>query len=370
MSEFEFALATPADDAALRQLLRDNPVPGAMTIAYERDPSYFLGCSVMGPFCQTLVVRHRPSGALAGLASRAVRPLFVNGTVHQVGYLGQLRIDRRFRSRWLVSSGFRLLRRLHEDRRVAGYLTTIIDGSREAQGILAQHPRTGFPCYRPIDRLHTLAIRPQPFKRTPSVPLAIRSATLGDRERLVAFLQQHGATRQFFPLLAEADLLPGATATRNLSIEDFLVAEQSGTLCGAMALWDQSAFKQPVVCSYSGTLRWSRPFYNGYARCRGWQPLPAPGGSVPLVYAAFACVSDNDREIYRRLLEGLSAIAHARGFSRILVGLTESDPLLAVARRFSHLPYVSTLYTVCWPEEDHFHAQLDGRVNHVEIATL
>ena len=40
-----FDLATPADDAALRALLRAMPVPGTVTLAATREPAFFAAAS-------------------------------------------------------------------------------------------------------------------------------------------------------------------------------------------------------------------------------------------------------------------------------------------------------------------------------------
>ena len=45
-------LSTPADDAAIRGLLRRQPMPGRITIGYEREPDFSLGCSVTGENCR------------------------------------------------------------------------------------------------------------------------------------------------------------------------------------------------------------------------------------------------------------------------------------------------------------------------------
>ena len=82
--DFEFDLATPADDAAIRRLLADNPVPGDVTLTYRREPSYFAGCPVMGD-TQILVARHRPTGRLAGLATRSIRTHFSPGFAPGIG---------------------------------------------------------------------------------------------------------------------------------------------------------------------------------------------------------------------------------------------------------------------------------------------
>ncbi len=53
-----------------------------------------------------------------------------------------------------------------------------------------------------------------------------------------------------------------------------------------------------------------------------------------------------------------------------MVGLAARDPLLRVARQYPHVAYHSTLYTVCLPHDEAFHAKPDGRVPYVEIAAL
>lgn len=370
MSNFDFSIATPLDDEDIRKLLRDNPVPGDITISYERSPSYFHGCGVMGDFHQTVIARHCADGLLAGLGCRAVRSMFINGRATDVGYLGQLRVDRRFQGRSLVPAGFRYFRALDQDRRTSGYITTIIEGNRVAEGVLVRRAGTSLPLYREIDRLFTLALPARSFKTHRHRTVEVRSAVDGDLQELIRFFQHHGAEKQFFPVLQEKDFAPGSARTRDLRIGDFLMAMKGGRLCGVVGLWDQSAYKQPVVRAYSGMLRWGRRLYNGFARCRGDKPLPAPGESLSLAYAAFTCIADNNLEVYDQLLRSLSTVAAQRGYGRVLAGLTERDPLLAVARQFPHFPYVSRLYTACWKEESQFHDYLDRRISHVEIATI
>jgi hypothetical protein len=376
--EFVFELATPADDPAIRRLLANNPVPGRVTLTYERDPNYFLGCGVMGRFCQVIVARRQPTGQIAAVATRATRPLFINGRVEEVGYIGQLRVDRQFQGRWLVSGGFRYFHQLHADGRVSGYITTIIEGNTQAQGILVGRARSHFPVYRELDRLCTLAIilrRPRlPASlgsmrpgQTPSYHLSQGSAVdVGD---VVTFLQHYGAARQFFPAYVEADFCDSPT-TLGFQVEDFILARRAGQLVGVMGLWDQSGYKQTVVRAYPDPLRRLRPFYNIWARLSGGPPLPPPGRPIHFAYASFICIAGDEPAIFRALLQRACALAAARGYAYLMVGLSERDPLLAVARHYSHIPYYSRLYTVCWKDEVNFHEKLDRRIPYVEIAAL
>jgi hypothetical protein len=375
--EFVFDLATPADDPAIRRLLANNPVPGQVTVTYEREPGYFLGCGVMGRFYQILVARHQPSGEVAAVASRTIRPLFINGQVEEVGYIGQLRVDRRFQGRWLVSGGFRFFHQLHADGRAAGYITTIIEGNTRAQGVLVERPRRHFPVYRPLDRLCTAAIilhtLPTRFSRQNKAEqrhrYEISQGSTAELSAITAFLQQEGQARQFFPFYTLEDFGDNPT-TLGFCPDDFIVARRRGEIVGVMGLWDQSSYKQTVVHAYHGYLRWFRPMYNLGARLAGAQAMPPPGQPIHFAYASFVCIAGNDPHIFRLLLQSMYNLAAGRGYAYLMIGLSERDPLLAVARRYAHIPYYSQLYTVCWQREENFHEKLDGRIPYIEIAAL
>ncbi|HWI60924.1 MAG TPA: hypothetical protein VNT75_03700 [Symbiobacteriaceae bacterium] len=355
--EFRIELATAADDAAIRRLLRENPVPGAITLSFEREPDYFLGCGPMGRFVQVLVARHVPTGEVAGISCRATRPMYVNGWPAEVGYLGELRVDPRFRGRLLVARGVQFLRELHADGRAEAYLATITEGNREALGILVEKPRRHFPSMRPVDRLHTLALL---VRRSAAVEC--ESASLPE---VLAFLNRVGRDRQFFPVYSEADFaFPG------FRMKDVFVVRQAGQIVGCMALWDQSSFKQSVVRGYSGMLGWGRGMYNFGARLAGFQPLPAPGQALRNAYGTFICVERNDPAVFRQLLAGVYARAGERGFGYLTLGLFESDPLLAEARRYPHIPYYSKLYTMSWEAGGDFHERLDDRIPYLDIAAM
>lgn len=367
--EFSVELATSDDDPAIRRLLATNPVPGSVTVTYEREPNYFLGCGTMGHFCQVGVARHRPSGQVVGVACRATRSLFVNGQVEEVGYLGQLRVDERFRGRWLASSAMRFLRQLHADGRVTGYLATITEGNLVASGILVHRPRRHFPTFREVDRLCTLAIILRGPKAVPRSPFDICRGSEEDLGAIVAYFRQHGAAKQFFPAYEEDDFR-GNPITLGFPAEDFFLARRNGDVVGVIGLWDQSGYKQTVVQTYSGVLRWAKPSYNIGARLAGAQPLPSPGERIHFAYASFICAAENDSGIFRVLLRYVYNLTAERGYAYLMVGLAARDPLLTVAREYAHITYHSRLYTVCWKEGGQFHERLDDRIPYVEIAAL
>ncbi len=387
----QIELAQPEDDADIRHLLATNPVPGRVSLSYLREPNYFHGCGVMGDFCQVVIGRHVPTGQLTGIGCRAVRKLFINGKPQDVGYLSQLRVDKNFRGQLLVSQGYRFARKLHEDGRARGYITTIIEENAEAMGILVNRPRPHMPTYREVDKICVVSLflnrcarvsdPAQSFDRRSSDSICktgdcslgktARSETCAERlSEIVPFLNKQGAQKQFFPCWSERDFAPDFPTTRGFSLDDFVVIRQEGEISGVAGLWDQSTFKQIAVHSYSGALASTRPIYNMAAKLFRRFALPPVGAMLRCAYASFVCVRDNDPAVFSELLDQLSVRASEHGFQFLLVGLSVRDPLLSVAKRRPHIAYHSRLYTVCWEEDKAFHDQLDDRIPYVEIATL
>lgn len=354
-----FALATPADDAGIRGLLAKNPIPGRIRIRYEREPNYFAGAATMG---KTQVLVARAEGRVVGVACRSIRSMFMNGEPAEIGYLGQLRVDPQFRGRWLVLRGFRKLHELHRLSPPRGYVTTIVEGNDEAEGVLVRRPRGPMPRYRKLDRLMTLALPTSGFAHVAKICCA---RPFGE---IVAFLQREGRRKNFFPVYDEKSF--SDDTTRGFDPRDFVVIERDGVIAGVAGLWDQSAYKQSIVDGYDPLLRATRPFYNTVAKLLHRAPLPKPGTALRFAYGSFFCVVGDDAAIARVLIAQLLAAARARGLDHLLLGFAESDPLCAVARAFRHVAYPAGIYTVAWDDGSDFHDDLDARPRALEIASL
>jgi hypothetical protein len=361
----DIGFATPADDASIRGLLHREPVGGRIAISYERDPDFAIGCEASGENVTVLVARDLERDAVVGLACRSEREVYLNSMPTRLGYLGQLRIDRRYRGRWLVSRGYCLLKRLHERNPLPGYLAAVTMDNREAAGILVERPRKLFPSFHRIADYHTLALRVKHAARAPG----IQAATPNDIPEIVRFLQSEGPRRQFFPVWTTHRLL-ALIDNLGLRLEDIQIARRDGSIAGLMSMWDQSAFKQNVVRSYAGWMKLAVPLYNATAPWLKRPRLPLPGEKIRNAYAALVCVAGDDTAVFRDLLAATLERAATCGLDYLLLGLDERDPLLGSAREHPHILYQSRLYLAEWPEGGRLHARLDHRPSYVEIATL
>jgi hypothetical protein len=352
------ALAGPADDPGIRGLVRRQTLPGRIRLAMPRDPDFSLGCAVTGDQCRILVARSVADGAIVGVACRSVRNIFVNGREQRVGYLGQLRVDERFRGRWLLSRGFSLLAEIDREDPLPAYLASIVDGNDEATGVLVEKRRRCFPAFHEAARYRTHALRVRRPK--PALPgdEEIVPGTVDQLPDVARYLREEGARRQFFSVWQEDSLRD--LDRFGLRIEDMRIARRAGAIVGVVALWDQTAYKQAVVRGYSGWLKALAPLVR----------LPRVGEAIRSAHASLVCVANDDTRVFGRLLRDLYNLASSRRFDYLLVGLDTCDPLRRVVRAYPHIAYPSRLYLASWSKGDRLHEQLDCRPAYVDAATL
>jgi hypothetical protein len=359
----------------LRQLLRENPLPGPIALSYEREPCYFGAAVVEGPFHQVVVARDEQTGEVVGCANRSVRALFVNGEVQPVGYLSHMRLHPQWRrgvypARY-TAKAFALFRALHDDRRAAFYLMSIVPGNHPARRLLTSG-LPDFPRLHAGGRLVSCAIhvgRPRrPLSPGDGLRLARGSEAL--LPGIVECLDRYGRRRQFAPHWT-LDTLCRPEHTPGLAAEDFYVALDGERVAGCLAVWDQRAFKQTVVRGYAASLeRWRRPL-NHMSALTGWPRLPDPGTELRCSFASHRAVDGDDPRIFAALLRAL--YNHAAGERRcryLMIGFGEADPWRAVLRDYRTLPYPSDLYLAGWDDSEAAISQVDGRLPAPEIAVL
>lgn len=368
MARVVFAPATADDDARLRRLVAENAMDGRIRIAFEREPSYFHAVSVQGHFAQVFVGRDVDTGELVGVGTRAVKPAFVNGEPRAIGYLSDLRLAPAYRGRTLVARGYRLLRELHRDGRTDLYYTVIAAENALAIRTIASG-RAGLPAYRDLGTFLSPAVTVTRVKPPLDAGLEIVRGEPSVLDDIVACLNRHGRAKQFAPVYERDDFGPGGRL-RDFSVRDFYLALDRGRLVGTLARWDQSRFKQTRVVGYRGAVRLLRPLCNLGARLLPLPRLPRPGGRLDSFYAGFIAVAGNDVRILRALLRRLYNDAVGGSHRHFVVGLHERDPLAGALADYRCAPYRGRLFCAHFEDgEDAFRA-LDGRIPHVELATL
>jgi len=369
MSTLRFELASEPDDADLRRLLRENPIPGSLSLSFEREPCYFNASVVEGPFHQTIVARELYSGTVIAFGNRSVRPLYVNGQVQDIGYMSQLRVNPAYgKGMYLargLAGGFRKYHELHEDGRAPFYLMSVIEDNLPARRLLT----SGLPEYpraREYTRMFTYAVYPIRRKRDLPMPSSMQIIR-GDETyagAIVDCLHRNNAHKQFAPYWT-----PDSLFHSNFSPTDFFLAIEGDYVLGCLACWNQSAFKQTVVRGYSGALRRWRKTLNFVSRF-GFVPyLPEPNTPLRHSYACHLAIDHDERVVFEALLRKIYNYNLEQNYSYFMIGLAESNPLRDVVEAYRPLTYISQIYLVNWDDDDLL-AKIDGPIPGLEIALL
>ena len=362
------ALAGPRHDPQLRALLRDHPMPGWVELALEREPDFFAAAGTLGSVSQTIV--GLDGDAVVGMGCRAIREVYVNGRAASLGYLSGLRVRQDVRGGTGLARGYRFLRHLHEDGRAEAYLSTIVESNRDVQALL-EAGRAGLPRYQDLGLYLIFAVALGAWRpgRHPRPDVIVSHVEQPELDRAVAFLNECGRRRQFFPVIQRSDF--GSPAWKGLEPRHLLAARRpDGRIEGVAACWDQSAYKQTRVVRYRRLLSAARPLANTVLRLAGLPRLPAEGGHVSALNLSLVCIRDDDPRTLAALLNGVHAEYRGRR-QWLMVGMHEHDPLCRGIRRLTALRYVSRLYAVCWGDGQLF---VDGLapecIPYVDVATL
>lgn len=358
-----FDLAAVGDDADIRRLLRENPMPGRISLSFEREPNYFADAKLSGEIKQTIVARD--GGRVICVGNCTIRQRFVNGHPVRVGYLGGLRLDASHSGRFdILRQGYEFFHQLQADAPADFYFTSIAADNARARSIL-ERDLPGMPSYEFIGEFVTVML-PAQFGQSVQDVSENRNRTA---EQIVTFLNNFNRERQFAPCWAEEEVT--ALRSLGLSINDFTFVAHPGRIEAVAALWDQRVFKQTVVREYAPSLMRVRPVLNIAARFSGGTRLPAIGEVLRNVYVSHLAIDLNKPDLLLQLIAELRRGAAQRKIELLTLGFAANDPKLAVMRRnFRGREYHSRLYVVRWPDCGGAAQELDGRVIAPEVALL
>jgi hypothetical protein len=350
----------PEDDKGIRDCLRRNPMEGIVSLAFETEPSFFDSLSVQGN-ASVLVARN--NNAVVGVGTRTVRPMFIEGNVQNVGYLGGLRLDEGFRKRSLVKQGFDLNRELHLIDPQEFYLTSIMEDNLLARKVF-EKKRKGIPEYHFLYDLVVYTIKPT--KKMQKQEIDILSGDNFSLEKILEFIYCYGSNKQYFPYFTSRDF--SYPITKGLEQKDLLVAVKGNDeILGIVGKWDQSSFKQTRVVSYKEPLRTLRPFINLASPITGNPILPKEGKDLHTFYSAFNVIKNNDPFIFEQLLNELSR--SNRGYSYFNLGLSSNDTL-SEGVKFPCRKTVFKIYGITFEKNEDIFSHLNKKIPYLEVAML
>jgi hypothetical protein len=331
-----FAVASPADEAAIRRLLRDSPMQGAIRLSFEREPDYFRGANLAGGRDRTIVAYDREK--LVCLGRSTSRSCWVNGCETNTGYLAELRLDRAARGRFgVLRNGYGFFHALENETHPGLYFTSIAADNAPALRLLERGVR-GLPRYEFLAELDTVLIAvPQRPKRT---KLQVETAGPEHLPVLLELLNAHARRHQL-----------GVVWTAETLSSGFRIAIDGGQIIATGTLWDQRGFRQTVVRGYSPALTLARPLLNLTRRLWAGPRLPTPGLALAHAFLSPLAFASDAEMLLPDFIESFFVAAARSGIEYLTLGLPANDSRLpALRRRFSLRTWRSRLYRVSWPD--------------------
>ena len=356
--------ASAEDDRHLRSILRDNAMDSWIQLTTEREPCYFDGESLMG-ISWTVIGYQQESHELAGMFSCGIVPVHVNGLPEIAGYLGELRIDPRFRHRIrLMKAGFRSIGLLvPEMASVSAWFTSLASENIRARRLLEARLRD-MPRYQPAGEMETMVID---VRRGKNHGL-LQPASSEDIDDLVEFYNRKASVYQFSPVL-QPQWLRALSGDRGLRLQDFFILRKEGSVKAAFALWDQRVFRQTVCRGYRHLPGFFRVSSNLYSSCFRRIRLPDVGSRLEHLFLAFFALNDMNEALCLEIVQEALFHAQRKSVDAAVLGLSAQHPLGAYIRqKFKPVVYRSCIETVTMPDREE--VVLNGLSTQPEIALL
>jgi len=331
---------------------------GRVRVVFEREPNFFDSLRVHREAAVVSAVGGDGGEEILGFAIRAADPLWLEGRVTRVGYLGGLRVRPDARDLRSIKLGWELFRELHERDPLAVYFTTIQETNEIARKLL-ESARFGIPPYHRIGTIVSHVFSPRAPRAKPRCEL-VSGEEVGWDE-IAGFAAEIGPSRNFFPAL-DAESLRG-TRTPGLELGGMTLAVDGSRILGTLGRWRQTAFKQVRVAGYPVYLKLARPLANASSLISKSPYIPVAGETLELRYFCLPLVRDDRVDVFAQLLA--AAAAPLGRNTHCVLGLTEADPLLE-AMSFVAWKERFALYTVAFEGDP---PNL-SRVPYIESATL
>jgi hypothetical protein len=350
-------------DKQIRELLSSNPMPGNISLVYQKNPSLFDAIEVGNRKTQLLVVKD--DNKVVGFQTRSLKDLYINGQVMGVGYLGNLRIDTHYQKRGILKSGMDFLKKNDSNRFAPFYFSTIISANKKALNILTK-PRQGGLSFIFRGNYITKAVMIFDKKKNIDSKYKIVRGSRENIKKIVNFLNHEGRNKNFYPHYRLEDFNSGTL--RDFKIEDFYVAIKDDDIVGVIGKWDQGGFKQNIIGGYSFLFKVYKTVHNFVSGFSRIPKIPAVGEKINYLYLSFIATKDNDPDIFNFLLKSVYNDLVNSDYLYLVIGLHQDDKLLKSLKGFSCLTYRSNLYINFWQGDDIY--PFDNRVPYIELSTI
>lgn len=331
--------ADSSDNAGIREIFESSTFSGGISVQYLRNPKPYESFRADGDDARILVIVDNETNRTAAVGGAVVRREYLNGKEGKCAYLTGLKIHPEYRKILpFITKSYEFLHEEISDCRCC--YTTILDDNLPAIAMF-EKKRKNMPEYRYLGHYTTYCFH--------------GGRKLMDIERdcpegFEQLMQTHFAAQSLVP----ADCHYGGFGEQT-----FYCARERGEITACCFVGNQQGYKQYKMNSYGG-------IYKALSKLPtslfGYPAFPKADTIVNHGVISYLYIRDCDAELGKRFLR---TVAAQSGFSLLIWGGFENNPLCGVLDKMRTIHYGSRLYSVLWDERP----ALSGVIG-VEVALL
>ena len=319
---YTLRMADSSDNEGIRRIFQSGSFGGNLDIRFMRDPQPYESFAADGDSVKMMVIDDHAENRTIAVGGAVIRREFLNGREQQCAYLTGLKIHPDYRHKIaFIGKAYQFLR--GEIGTCDFTYTTILDNNTAAIKLLEKKHRN-MPEYHYLGHYTTYCFHDG--KRL----LPLETDNLNGFDELV---------RCYFSKLS---IVPVHYDYRGFGEKHFYSYRENGEIVACCFVGNQQATKQYKMCSYGGIYRL---LYRLPTNALGYPRFPAPGTDIAYGAVSYLYVKDHDERLCRKFLRSVAAES---GFSMLLWGGFENNPLCNALNKMKTIQYGSRLYAVVW----------------------
>lgn len=315
-------LADSGDNDGIREIFESSSFSGGLSVQYLRGAKPFDSFQADGDTARMIVAVDNEKKRIAGVGGAVIRREYLNGNIENCGYLTGLKIHPDYQKKLVfLARSYQFMREQLSDCRCC--YTTILDDNKPVIAMLEKKHRN-MPEYRYLGHYTTYCFHGGKQK------LRLEQDNMDGFGKL---MQTHFSKLSFTPVTPD---YPG------FGKKSFYCVRENGMIKACCFVGDQSNVKQYKMCSYGGIYRLLSHIPTQLA---GYPALPKAGEIIRHGVVSYLYVKDNDPQLCSDFLR---SVAKQAGFSLLIWGGFENNPLCGALDSMKTIHYGSRLYEVVW----------------------
>lgn len=337
------------------RILESSAAKGRIELLYTRRPDAY--DSYKKDYGEARIFASSNGGRMVGTCAELIREVYIGGKPAKAAYICGLKKDADYTGG--VSFGVNFIRSLQRDD-IDIYYYSVIADNRKAASMFEKKSR--LISATPLTEYTTFIISSKLKLKAANHDLMFRQASCQDTPQLIAFLNDEGKKKDFFPVITSLSQF------HHLTYKDFYLLIKNDRIVAAAALWNQTEYKQYVVKQYRGIMQQIR-ILNPLLSLLGYIKLPKE--NTPLVFpmlSFFLCQDDNET-YYKTLLSHLLPEIRKK-YDLFVIGLPKNHFASSLLHKLPNIHFDTKLYALSFPWSSRTDKKVDTQHLYPECGLL